>query len=144
MKDYRPMLFQMTLIINAIRFFRGEIHGEILGSRIGHHTLTDVPGYYGVVLNPLLSDMLPPMPQQDSALYNQVTIYDRAGASVRTEHLYSRDSTYISEEDALWWWEWIRHDVLVNESPYPRLLNMAKHYTDYINDIEEKWQAANN
>ena len=145
MKDYRPMLFQLTLVVNAIRYFRGELVGACLESGIGYHTLTDVPGYYGVALNPALGDMLPPMPRDDSTLFNRITIHDRAGLNVRTEHLYDREgSSCISEQDALWWWEWIREYVLVNETPYPRLKAMRDLYMDYINDIESKWALANN
>lgn len=141
---YREMLFQLTLIVNATRYFRGELAGSSLEIKNGHQTITDVPGYYGVVLNPALGDMLPPWPQEDSALYNRVPIHGRQGLIERTEYQYARDGgSSISEQDALWWWEWIREYVLVNETPYPRLKAMRDHYMDYIQDIEAKWQLAN-
>lgn len=144
MKDYRSMLFQLTLIVNAIRYFRGELVGSSLDSKIGHHTITDVPGYYGVVLNPALGDMLPPWPPEDSALYNRVPIHGRQGLIERTEYLYDREgSSSISEQDALWWWEWIREYVMVNETPHPRLKAMRDLFMDHILDIEQKWQDAN-
>lgn len=145
MKNYREMLFQLTLIVNAIRYFRGELVGAYPESQVDQHTLTDVPRYYGVVLNPALGDMLPPYPQDDSPLYNRVPVHNRQGLIERTEYLYDRDgSSYISEQDALWWWEWIREYVLVNETPHPRLKAIRNLYMSYIQGIEEKWQAANN
>lgn len=144
MIDYRPMLFQLTLIVNAIRYFRGELVGSSLDSRIGHHTITDVPGYYGVVLNPALGDMLPPWPPEDSALYNRVPIHSRQGLIERTEYQYDRNGgSSISEQDALWWWGWIREEVMVNETPYPRLKAMRDHYMSYIIEIEALWQSVN-
>lgn len=144
MRDYRQMLFQLTLIVNAIRYFRGELIGACFESRIGHHTLTDVPGYYGVALNPSLGDMLPPLPPNDSALFNRITIHDKTGLNLKTEHLFGDGNRNdISEQDALWWWGQIREYVLAKDTPYPRLTSMCDLYMDYIDGIEEKWQAIN-
>lgn len=140
---YREMLFQLTLITNAIRYFQGDLIGATLGSKIGYHTLTDVPGYFGVVLNPALSDMLPPWPRDDSCMYNRVTIHDAQGLKIRDEHLSGEKGDAISLEDGLSWWGLIRNYVLVENSPYPRLVTMREHYRDYIDDIEAKWQQVN-
>lgn len=133
MINYREALFQLTQIINAIRFFNGDLRP------VQHLALWHYSSYYGVVLNPSLGNHQPPAPPKDHPLSNRVYVYDKAGEEIGSHHQWQYNASDITEDIALNWWGQIREYILVSPSANPRLNAMIVFYKDYIVELESKY-----
>ncbi len=136
----REVLFNLTQLSTAARFFKGELKVESLASSI--YTL---PSYWGVVLNPALSDYDPPYPPLEHPLYQSEMIFDSEGNFVKLEPKYAQvdgsltpiDS--LSEDEICTWWGYIRKE-LIDESPvFPRINAMRVRYKKDIEEFEAMW-----
>jgi hypothetical protein len=133
----REALFQLTQIINAMRFFNGELR---LDSRLA---LWHYASYYGVVLNPSLGNHQPPQPPEDHPLTNVVYVYDKQGEQIDAHYQWLGNVADIDEEVALTWWGQIRDYIVFDKPVNPRLAAMVEFYKDQIINLESKWSSLN-
>lgn len=131
----REALFQLTQIINAIRFFRGELHVD------EHLALYHYSSYYGVVLNPSLGNHQPPAPPDGHPLSNVVYVYDKSGEQIAGHYQWLDNSDEITEEVALTWWSQIREYIVPAKSDNRRLAAMVEFYKGQIADFESSYSS---
>lgn len=129
----RGALYQLTLVTNAVRFFTGDIKTD---DQHLNGLYWEFPGYYGVVLNPSLKSMVPPLPENGHPLLLSAHIYTKQGVYLKD---YFRSSLYhndIPTEEAKEWWGFIRDYVMDYSDTYPRVKSVSLMYKEEIEELD--------
>lgn len=135
----RNVLFDLTRLSTAARFFKGELKLET-----NHYGVYEIPSYWGVVLNPLLGDYDPPSPPMENPLYQHELLFDAEGNLLNKvpQYIQKRDSDiddYITKAEIIEWWGHIRKELIDDSPVFPRINAMRARYKKNIEEFEAMW-----
>lgn len=122
-------LFQLTILVNAIRFFNGTAVPDFEGDK---KKIAAYANYCRECLNPELGNAWSPLKEDGS-----ISLYDDDGEKlVDISHEAAMNVTF-SDEFIATWWELIRDYVKGRTRFGPRLSLLSDHYLDHIAQIAD-------
>lgn len=135
----RDVLFNLTRLSTAARFFKGELKLESKGFNV-----YEIPSYWGVVLSPLLGDYDPPSPPMGNPLYQHELLFDAEGNLLNKipQYIQKRDGDiddYITKPEIVEWWGHIRKELIDDSPVFPRINAMRVRYKKNIEEFEAMW-----
>lgn len=123
-RSLQSCLFQLTTLVNAIRFFNGTAVPDFEGNK---GKIAAYAKYCHECLNPGLGDAWSPLKEDGS-----VSLYDKDGEKlINISHEATMEVTF-SDEFIATWWELIRDYVKDQKNTESRLALLSGHYLDHI------------
>ena len=128
-RSLQSCLFQLTALVNAIRFFAGTAIPDFEGDKkkIGQYA-----DYCRSCLDHSLGDAWSPLKED-----NCITLYDQEGDALVDVKFDTVMDQQLTDEFITTWWEMIQPTVKANEHDNPRMCRVVIYFFDHIAQIME-------